>query len=79
MGLDFLYSSWLFVGLFPFGNKFLIIQKKKKNIFYHSMNYASKCIIDEAYCGAFKRRSAEEARQPIEDFAKCNYKVPSKA
>ena len=24
-----LYSSWLFVGLCPFGNKFLIIQKKK--------------------------------------------------
>ena len=24
-----LYSSWLFVGLYPFGNKFLIIQKKR--------------------------------------------------
>ena len=30
MGLGFLYSSWLFVGLCPFGNKFLIIHKKKK-------------------------------------------------
>ena len=28
-------------------------------------------------CGAFKRRSAEEARQLIEDLAKCNYKAPS--
>ena len=27
--------------------------------------------------GAFKRRSAEEARQLIEDLAKCNYKAPS--
>ena len=49
------------------------------DIFYHSMNYASKGIIDAAYCRAFKRRSAEEARQLIEDLAKCNYKAPSKA
>ena len=28
------------------------------DIFYHSMNYASKSIIDAACCGAFKRRSA---------------------
>ena len=26
------------------------------NIFYHSMNYASKGIIDAACCGAFKRK-----------------------
>ena len=25
-------------------------------IFYHSMNYTSKCIIDAACCGAFKRK-----------------------
>ena len=49
------------------------------DIFYHSMNYASKGIINEAYCGAFKRRSVEEARQLIEDLAKCNYKAPSEA
>ena len=49
------------------------------DIFYHSMNYASKGIIDAAYCGAFKRRSAEEARQLIEDLAKCNYNAPSEA
>ena len=47
------------------------------DIFYHSMNYASKGIIDTICCGAFKRRSVEEARQLIEDLAKCNYKVPS--
>ena len=51
----------------------------KMEIFYHSMNYASKGIIDAACCGAFKRRSAEEVRQLIEDLAKCNYKDPSKA
>ena len=36
-------------------------------------------VIDAAYCGAFKRRSGEEARQLIEDLAKCNYKAPSEA
>ena len=46
-------------------------------IFYHSMNYTSKGIIDAACCGAFKRKSAEEAKQLIEDLAKCNYKAPS--
>ena len=40
------------------------------DIFYHSMNYASKGIIDVAYCGAFKRKSVEEARWMIEDLAK---------
>ena len=49
------------------------------DIFYHAMNYASKGIIDASYCGDFKRRSAEEARQLIEDLAKCNYKSPSEA
>ena len=49
------------------------------NIFYHSMNYASKGIIDAACCGAFKRKSAEEARQLIENLSKCNYKNPSEA
>ena len=45
-------------------------------IFYHSMNYTSKGIIDAACCGAFKRKSAEEARLPIEDLTKCNYRAP---
>ena len=46
------------------------------DIFYHSMNYTSKGIIDAAYCGAFKRKSAEEAKQLIEDLSKCNYRAP---
>ena len=49
------------------------------DIFYHSMNYASKGIIDATCSGAFKRRSVEEARKLIEDLAKCNYKDPSKS
>ena len=49
------------------------------DIFYHAMNYASKGIIDASYYGAFKRRSAEEARQLIEDLSKCNYEAPFEA
>ena len=49
------------------------------DIFYHAMNYTSKGIIDASYCGGFTRISAEEARQVIEDLAKCNYKTPSKS
>ena len=45
--------------------------------FYHSMNYTSKGIIDVACCGAFKRKIVEEAKQLIEDLAKCNYRAPS--
>ena len=37
------------------------------------MNYNSNGIIDVACCGAFKRKSAEEVKQLIEDLAKCNY------
>ena len=46
------------------------------DIFYHFMN-TSKGIIDAACCGAFKRKNAKEAKQLIEDLAKCNYKAPS--
>ena len=49
------------------------------DIFYHAMNYTSKGIIDASCYGGFKRRSAEEARQVIEDLAKCNYKTPSES
>ena len=48
------------------------------DIFYHAMNYTSKGIINASCCGAFKR-SAEEARQVIEDLVKCNYKAPYEA
>ena len=47
------------------------------DIFYHSMNYTSKGIIDAACYGAFKRKSAEEVKKLIEDLAKCNYRAPS--
>ena len=47
------------------------------DIFYHVMNYTSKGIIDAACCGAFERKSVEEANRLIEDLAKCNYKAPS--
>ena len=46
------------------------------DIFYDAMNYTSKGIIDAAYCGAFKRKGDEEAKQLIEDLAKWNYKAP---
>ena len=38
-----------------------IDQINQMDIFYHAMNYSSKGIIDAACCGAFKRKSAEEA------------------
>ena len=41
------------------------------------MNYISKGIIDATGCGAFKRKSIEEAKQLIEDLAKSNYRAPS--
>ena len=44
---------------------------------YHALNDTSKGIIDASCCGAFKRKSAEEARDLIEDLAKFNMKAPS--
>ena len=53
--------------------------KTQMDIFYHSMNYTSKGIIDAAYGGAFRRRKAEETRQLIEDLARCNMIPPSES
>ena len=53
--------------------------KTQMDIVYHSLNDTSKGIIDATCCGAFKRRNAEEARQLIEDLAKCNMKAPSES
>ena len=47
------------------------------DIVYNSMNDTSKRIIDASCSGAFKRKSAKEARDLIEDIAKCNMKAPS--
>ena len=44
---------------------------------YHALNDTSKGIIDASCCGAFKRKSVEEARDMIEDLAKFNMKAPS--
>ena len=53
--------------------------KTQMDIVYHSLNDTSKGIIDATCCGAFNRRSAEEAKQLIEDLAKCNMKAPSES
>ena len=50
-----------------------IDQITQMDIFYHAMKYSSKEIIDAAFCGAFKRKSAEEDNQLIGDLAKSNY------
>ena len=54
-----------------------IDQITQMDIFYHAMDYSSKGIIDVACFGAFKRESAEEANQLIEDLATSNYRAPS--
>ena len=53
--------------------------KTQMDIFYHSMNYTSKGIIDAACGGAFRRRGEKEARQLIEDLARCNMRAPSES
>ena len=72
-----LYNAWeIYKRLLkrcPMNGKYLTTHM---DIFYHAMNYTSKGIIDAACCGAFKRKSVEEAKQLIEDLAKCNYKAP---
>ena len=51
--------------------------KTQMDIVYHALNDTSKGIIDASCCGAFKIKSAEEARDLIDDLAKCNMKAPS--
>ena len=53
--------------------------KTQMDIVYHSLNDTSKGIIDASCCGAFKRKSAEEARDLIADLAKCNMKATSES
>ena len=50
--------------------------KTQMDIVYHALNDTSKGIIDASCYGAFKRKSAEEARDLIEDLEKCNMKAP---
>ena len=56
-----------------------IEQMTQMDIFYHAMNYTSKGTLDAASGGAFRRKSAEEATQLIEELAKSNYRAPSEA
>ena len=51
--------------------------KTQMDIVYHALNDTSEGIIDASCRGAFKRKSAEEARDLIKDLAKCNMKAPS--
>ena len=74
-----LYTAWeRFKRLLKRCSMHGIDLKTQIEIFYHSMNDTSKGIIDASCCGAFKRKSAEEARDLIEDLARCNMKNPSK-
>ena len=50
--------------------------KTQMDIVDHSLNDTLKGIIDASCYGALKRKSAEEARDLIEDLAKCNMKDP---
>ena len=51
--------------------------KTQMDIVYRYLNDTSKGVIDASCCGAFKRRSAEEARDLIAYLDKCNMKSPS--
>ena len=50
--------------------------KTHMDIVSHALNDTPKGIIDASCCGAFKCKSAEEARDLIEDLEKCNMKAP---
>ena len=53
-----------------------LTRSPKWTFFYHAMNYSLNGIIDVACCGAFKRKSGEEANPLIEDLSKRNYRAP---
>ena len=75
-----LYTSWeRFKRLLKRCHMHVIDLTTHMDIFYHAMNYTSRGIIHASCYGGFKRISAEEARQVIEDLDKCNYKTLSKS
>ena len=75
-----LYTGWVrFKRLLKRSPMHGIDLKTQMDICYHSMNETSKGIIDACCCGAFKRRSVEEAKDLIEDLARCNMKAPSES
>ena len=51
--------------------------KTQMDIVYHSLHDTFMGIIDASCCGAFKRKSAEEAWDLIADLVKYNMKAPS--
>ena len=73
-----LYNAWerykRLLKMFPIHRIDLTTQM---DIFYYSMNYTFKGTIGAACFGAFKRKSAEEAKKLIEDLSKCNYRASS--
>ena len=75
-----LYTAWeRFKRLLKRCHMHVIDLTTHMDIFYHAMNYTSRGIIHASCYGGFKRISAEEARQVIEDLDKCNYKTLSKS
>ena len=56
-----------------------IKQMTQMDIFNHTMNYSSKGIVDAASGDAFRRKSAKEATQLIEELGKSNYRASFKA
>ena len=73
-----LYVAWeIFKRLLKRSPMHGIDLKTQMDIVYHALNDTSKGIIDASCCGEYKRKSAEEARDLIEDLAKCNMKAPS--
>ena len=77
---DSLYNSWdRFKKLL---RRCLIHGREKMtrmDIFYQAMNYTSKGTVDATSRGTFRRKSAEEATQLMEELAKRNYRAPSEA
>ena len=77
---EYMYNAWeRFKQLLRRCPMHGIEKMTQMDIFYHVMNYTSKGTVDAASGGAFRRKSAEEATQLIEELAKSNYMAPSDA
>ena len=75
-----LYTAWeMFKRLLKRCHMHGIDLKTQMDIFYYSMNDTSKGIIDASCYRAFKIKSANEARNLIEDLARCNMKNTSES
>ena len=75
-----LYNSWkMYKQLLRRCPMHGIEKMTQMDIFYHAMNYTSKETVDVVSGGAFRRKSAEEATQLIEELAKSNYRASFEA